>query len=166
MHAEQAVLTAKRVQLSLGDPALLRQRRIERQSRVTFRQHEAVAVRIVRRGDAQHVAIQRREDLDDAEAGPDVPHVGPPRLIENRAAHSRRVNSGHQLRREPTEATEETVFTRRNGATETNGVRITEVPENAETVLSRRSPRRRDRRPPLVALRAAWIARDAGSQAA
>src|SRR5688500_12102013 len=36
-------------------------------------------------------------------------------------------------------------FTRRSGATETNGVPIAEAPENPETVLSRRSPRRRDR---------------------
>ena len=81
------------------------QRGVERERRVALREHEAVAVGIVRRRRGGH-AEERREDLGDRERGADVADAGSMGLFEDRVAelggvHERRILKDSKVRRCP-----------------------------------------------------------------
>jgi hypothetical protein len=75
MHAEQAVVAAVRREIARREPAAQRERGVERERRVSFREHEAVAVGIVGIGDAQDAAVERRQDVGDRQRRADVADV-------------------------------------------------------------------------------------------
>ena len=76
MHAEQAAVAAVGVERRLrrGQPRQA-QRRVERERRVALREDEAVAVGVVGAGSAQHVPVERGEDVGDRQRRADVADV-------------------------------------------------------------------------------------------
>lgn len=90
MDAEQSAITAKCREGFFRDPALYRENREQRKSGVAFGQDEAITIRIVRRGDAQDVTVQDRQNIGNAKIGADMPDVRALRLPQNNLPDSPR----------------------------------------------------------------------------
>jgi hypothetical protein len=73
------------------------QRCVERQRRMTFRQNEPVAFRIVGPVASQGAPVQRRDNVGDRQARTDVSHAGVPGRIENEPSDGSR-NTRHPWR--------------------------------------------------------------------
>jgi hypothetical protein len=86
MHAEDAPIPAVAVELRRRQLAAERERGIDRKDGVTFREDEAVPVRVVVTGKAQHPAIERGDQVGHREGGADVADVRPFRLLEHDTA--------------------------------------------------------------------------------
>ena len=86
VRPEPAAVDAEARELVAVDRARLVQRGVQREARVALREHEAVALGIVRPVALQHAGVERAEDVRDGQARADVPDVRTLRLLDHDTA--------------------------------------------------------------------------------